>query len=342
MSEAKFRKKVTGITFIFSMLVVFIHGYNVPLFLELTGGEGLGKAVACLEMFMAEVLGPVAVPGFFMLSSYLFFRNFTWNQLERKWISRIKSVLVPYIVWNALYYFGYVIFRRMPGLEGIVGEGTVPLGLHELVDGIVNFTYNPVFWYLYQLIFLIALAPAIYCIVYNKYLGLVALIAIGTAIHFRIDFHHLNMDALFYYLSAAFVGIHGKRWVEETGCKKYSGLALLGSGVLCFLISVKCQLVLFTVLYRLVMPAAIWLLLDGIADMEIRPWMNNGFFLYAFHFIVVRALNKGLAMILPHTPLTAFFVYLAVPAVTVFIAWMVGGFLRKKMPPLWTVLSGGR
>lgn len=342
MSETGFRKKVTGITFIFSMLVVFIHGNNIQLFLDPENSGGLGTAVSYLEIFMAEVLGPIAVPGFFMLSAYLFYRNFSWSQLERKWISRVKSVLIPYIAWNALYYLGYVIFRRIPALEGIVGEGAVPLGLNFLVDAIVNFTYNPVFWYLYQLILLIALAPVIYCIVFNKYLGVVALAAIGTALHYRIDFPHLNMDALFYYLFAAFAGVHCKRWVEEAGPGKLAGITLLIFGGLCYLISYKYNLVLFTVLYRLLTPVAIWFLADGLADREVKPWMSNGFFLYAFHFIIVRALNKGFAMVLMHTPLTALLVYLAVPAATVYIAWKTGAFLSKKIPPLWYLLSGGR
>ena len=78
----------------------------------------------------------------------------------RKWSSRIRSVLVPYIVWNSLYYFGYVIGSRLPYISDVIGKGKIPFGLLETVDAILNYTYNYVFWYLYQLILLILLAPS--------------------------------------------------------------------------------------------------------------------------------------------------------------------------------------
>lgn len=342
LDKERFYEKVTRLTFFFSLLVVLIHGYNIPLFLGENGYQGLGLVVYHIEYFIAEVLGPIAVPGFFMLSAYLFYRNFSWDQLGRKWTSRIKSILVPYIVWNALYYFGYVVFRRVPALEGIVGSGEVPLSLANLADAIMNFTYNPVFWYLYQLILLIALAPVIYCLLFNKYLGIVALAAMGTAIHYHIYFPYLNMDALFYYSAAAFMALHGREWVEGDKKTVGAGILLLLASVFSYRIWSSMGLVLFLVLYRLLLPSAAWLLMDQCRRGQLKPWMKNGFFLYAIHFILVRGLSKALSLVLPHNGFWALAVYVIVPITAVAAAWGIGEILRRKIPPLWRVLSGGR
>ena len=141
------------------MLVIWVHSYNAVLFL---GNTGAAASLVRLERFFGDKIAQIAVPGFFMISSYLFFRGYKPEILMRKWNSRIRSVLVPYIVWNSLYYFGYVIGSRLPYISDVIGKGKIPFGLLETVDAILNYTYNYVFWYLYQLILLILLAPLIY------------------------------------------------------------------------------------------------------------------------------------------------------------------------------------
>ena len=159
MAEKTFRNKIYWFTFLFSVLVIWVHSYNAVLFL---GNTKSAASLVRLERFFGDRIAQIAVPGFFMISSYLFFRGYRPEILMRKWNSRIRSVLVPYIVWNSLYYFGYVIGSRLPYISDVIGKGKIPFGLPETVDAILNYTYNYVFWYLYQLILLILLAPLIY------------------------------------------------------------------------------------------------------------------------------------------------------------------------------------
>ena len=106
MEEGRFRKKITWFTFAFSLFVVWVHSYNAELFL---GRTEAGVRVDRFEHFIGESVGQIAVPGFFMISAYLFYRNFGWGSLKRKWVSRFHSILIPYLLWNTIYYLGYVI-----------------------------------------------------------------------------------------------------------------------------------------------------------------------------------------------------------------------------------------
>ena len=89
MEEKEFRNKITCFSFFFSILVIWAHSYNGELFL---GKTHQGKTVLEAERFLGDVVGQMAVPGFFLLSAYLFYRNFHWRKLLCKWKSRAWSV----------------------------------------------------------------------------------------------------------------------------------------------------------------------------------------------------------------------------------------------------------
>lgn len=64
MSEKQFRNKVCFAAFFFSLMVVMIHSYNADMFLALPASSPGGRAVWAFEHILADVLGPMAVPGF--------------------------------------------------------------------------------------------------------------------------------------------------------------------------------------------------------------------------------------------------------------------------------------
>ena len=101
MNEEQFRSRIYWVTFLFSMLVVWVHSYNGELFLGLTGQAAV---VDRIERAVGEQLGQMAVPGFFMVSAYLFYRRFTWEKLLYKWKSRVHSVLIPYFMEFSLLH----------------------------------------------------------------------------------------------------------------------------------------------------------------------------------------------------------------------------------------------
>lgn len=194
MEERKFYNKIIWFTFFFSVLVIWVHSYNAVLFL---GNTRAAMKVSQLERFLGDQVAQFAVPGFFLISSYLFFRNFTMDRLWIKWNSRIRSVLVPYIVWNLLYYLGYVIGSRLPVVSGIIGKGTIPFRITVAAEAVLHYTYNYVFWYLNQLIVLIILAPVIYLLIRKMLPGVLLLTGTLAAIYWGLSLPFVNLDALF-------------------------------------------------------------------------------------------------------------------------------------------------
>lgn len=340
MKEIQFRNKINWFTFFFSILVIWVHSYNSELFL---GKSDTADMVYLLEHFLGETVAQIAVPGFFMISAYLFYRNFTWNKLISKWMARIKSVLIPFIVWNSLYYVGYLVTSRLPVITDVVGRGSVPVSLKITVDAILNYTYNPVFWYLYQLILLILAAPVIYAVLKHKYIGILYLILVlfGAGMGGRL--YYLNLDALFYYSVAAFAALHLKKQVEQEDRNRYLlGSMLIAAGILCHVLFRIHGLVLFTVLYRLLIPAALWVIVRDSWLPSSRSWMCNNFFLYAIHFGIVRFVNKAGALLLPGIPAVPLLLYLFMPVIAVWCSFLLAEFLKRYAEPLWNLLNGSR
>lgn len=123
MGESEFRNKVTWYNFILSLLVVLIHAVNlVPSngilqerIREMAAGGASGVALLPyrIEDFFSNGLAQAAVPGFFLMAGYLFYRTLHgFSDIRRKWQERFWSILIPYCAWNTIYYLLYVLIGR--------------------------------------------------------------------------------------------------------------------------------------------------------------------------------------------------------------------------------------
>ena len=388
--EKRFHDQVSWLMFIFSILVIWVHSYNVDLFAGENWNEVWNLADR-IEEFVSVGVGQIAVPGFFLLSSYLFFRNFSMDKLLRKWKSRISSIVIPYVTWNLLYYFGYMAASRLLAMHAVVGRDVIPFSLQEIWNAVAGYAYAPIFWYLYQLIFLILLSPVIYLFVRKRATGLCWIIALVFAVHFHIDMRHPNTDALLYYSVAAYFAVQRRGLVERSMEEETDAADLADSdgkdadwekahgrkekddvngadipdhvrrrcmaeGVAGIIISVFCYRqmmtpgadVLWTCFYRMAVPMTCWAFFCGLRLPKVQPWMRQSMFLYAIHFIVVRFVNKGTAVVTARVAGTSaaagisLFVYFLLPAIAVIVSYILAKFLVRFMPGVWKVLSGGR
>lgn len=340
MKERQFRNKIIWFTFGFSLFVVWIHSYNAELYL----GVGGMDAVYRFEHWIGDGLGQMAVPGFFMISAYLFYRNFSWEKLAPKWSSRIRSVLVPFILWNFLYYLGYVIGSRLPWMTDVVGKGVIPFNLPAAVDAVINYTYNYVFWYLYQLILLILLAPLLYGVLRHRCTGIAFQVLLWVLLAAGVSLPELNLDALAYYSFAAFLAIHERSLAEAAwnGRRGIVGCCLLAGAVAAFYYGLSVARPVLFVLSRLLSVVGLWLAVPEERLPEARGFMNYNFFLYATHFAFVRFMNKAGTRVLPAVPAAPIALYLAMPVLVLGISSVLGWGLRRLSPGVWRLLNGGR
>lgn len=79
-------------------------------------------SVYLIITYISQILGRIAVPLFFMISGYLFFRNFVETaslEVKLSWYKkkikgRVSSLLVPLISWNLLMCTYFVLKQYTP------------------------------------------------------------------------------------------------------------------------------------------------------------------------------------------------------------------------------------
>ena len=183
--QISFSKRIILLNFILSVLVIYIHGNNLY-------NVGLDQATESLDWRVTQLIGTgigrVAVPFFFMISGYLFFRfDFKTNNvfyiIKGKIQRRVKTLVVPYLLWNTIGFLFYAIITRIPVILAMMNLGKpVPVTIQSIFNGVfLHGLYHP-FWYLHDLIILVFLSPLIFLLVrYCKVC--VCVIAILTVIN---------------------------------------------------------------------------------------------------------------------------------------------------------------
>ena len=345
MREKWFREHIWWMSFILSLMVVWVHSENTELFLGELGRETM---VYSLENFFAQTLGQIAVPGFFMISAYLFYRNFQFSKTVSKWKSRCKSLLLPYVLWNILYYLGYVVVTRLSFVKNIIGKEPVAFDLKELLLAVVYYKYNPVFWYLFQLLILVFLAPFLYMIIRRKRSGLAWLVLLILALWKNVSLPLLNLDALFYYSASGYAVLFKEKVEgENTPFQKKTWFAVL---IFCWLIlwllgrpgAFLHFTPVHTVLIRFLGVLVLYSILKEIPFKPAGSTVKNSFFLYAIHFPWVRFFNKTGAVILKENQVAAAVFFLIMPFLILLVSSVAGYLLKHTVPMIYDILSGGR
>lgn len=333
--------KIGWFQFFCSIMVIWSHAGNAELFL---GKLDRNHPLMVFEYQLIPAVARISIPCFLMISGYLFYRGFAMKDLPGKWKRRVKTLLIPYLIWNLLYYFGYLAASRISALEKIINRPGIRFSAADMVRAMLFYRSNPVFWFMYQLIILVALAPVLYLILKGIRRGILFLAVLLGGILFRVSLPLVNLDALLYYCAAAFLALHGRRFIEGrwTYRRALTGIVCLIWGIAISTPYYTRSFIPCIVVYHMLAVLGLWLLADEDWLKGWKPWMGDTFFIYAFHFIPVRFINKAAAGWLKGNAAAAGLLYLLMPVPAIGLCCVAAGFLRRFSPAVWKVLNGGR
>lgn len=313
----KFWDRVSSYNFLLMVLVIWLHSVGVGIFPDISASSGDSSGLAFrIGDFLGNGLGQIAVPGFFCMSGLLFYRNLndgrnpgaiSWPGKDffcTKWKRRFFSLLIPYLIWNLIYYIIYLI------------AGRASLSPEDFMNAVFLHEYNPVFWYLGQLLVLTALTPLIFLLIRNKTIVWIlrAVIFLIAVFYDLFPFHLVNEDALFYYTVGAGFGAWSFDVIKKDPFKTrglwirvslYALVCLILSGFLFF----NCgRLFIATVSYRVAIGCEILIRLSGsilifglvslmsglilkkagAKKVSLPGFMRCNFLVYALHYLEIR------------------------------------------------------
>ena len=342
-----FWKKKTILSFIAVIFIVIIHNsatnqYTLApdFFTQTTNG---------LHTFFAYIIGSVAVPFFFFVSGIAFFRNYQQNLYFKKLQSRVKTILIPYLIWNIIGLLFAIIYTYTPLSSYISGRELFDPSVKNIFEGIFLYKYNFQFWFLYDLIIYILLTPVIYLCINHKLIGIVT--CIFTLFLPLITPSFLGVDSNFtvFYIIGCFAGKHLLSLVTKPSTKSIRLTSLV---LTIFLLVIK-TLSVYNIISLPVIVSQILLLLLLISTyfstdlfitkIKTSPRFTKEFFpLYTLHTYFIAIIIKLIYLINSNSSIMLFLNEISSTVITICIIVTISQLLHQKLPKIHAILFGSR
>lgn len=337
--------------------VVLIHS-NISVLLQESSLESSGLFALDFVKYLSQGLSSVAVPLFFILSGFLFFkgvRTFTWQIYVTKMRRRVVTMLVPYLIWCM---FGGVLFLAKVfwlGYDGydIIVNGHVNwlkwlAGFWSLLGASMPVPFAFAFWFLRNLIAFVILSPLANFVGRNIY----AFVIFIVLYIFKSDIIYLETFGFEWFVSGvALTMLNYDSWIS----KRISYRVIVGTGIIwsiCayipMLISYEPLINIIEILKVLSAGIFIWQISLRFVNLARRStWFRNlvkaTFWIYAVHQFFCLLIGRfWIATIGPRAFMGVMMCYM-MDFVTLLsislLSWVV---MRRFSPRLVDVLTGGR
>ena len=345
------KNKIKFFSFLLSVLVILVHSINMPPIYKIFSFENI---------FGIEYIGSIAAPGFFILSGFLFFVNVNSNDkfdvIKNKMIKRIHTVVLPFLMWNSMYYMIKVVYE-------LILTRTWTFDGNKFFNAVFNYTESPHLWFLYQLILLIIITPIIFYALKNKYTSIILFVIISLLQIFNINIYKLNNDALIYFYTGAILSrIYNENEFSIINKKAMLITLPLSIGsyfIYRFLMSISFKGantfnvgIYFLILMRIFIVLTLFFAIDLFIDYRKKfEFTDYTFFTYCFHYLITRFMllliyifvfkNNMDEGTIPNVYISnAYFVFTGI--FTTVLCENVGKLLKNKLPKYYSYITGGR
>jgi hypothetical protein len=319
----------------------------------------VGYADFFFQKFMSNIWGGSCVAFLFILSGFLFFKNFnlSLNSYLEKLKSRFWTLLVPYLFWNLALLAMVLIVLNIPATSSIIqGHYKEYIGDYSFANFIDCLTGSrsgyPIafhFWYVRDLIVMVILSP-VFLLVARKipYLGL-ALFAAPWLLKLQLGFIKIQwLGPLFFYLGCLIaVQKLDLTWLNRRK-SLIIGIYLAMAVVLAIMQTFQIESFkhLFECCTRVVGTMAIWCAADLIAGKLQKVCLNLSalaFFVYAAHEPTVTVLKEVFERLSKNpTSITVMVHYLLVLTIATLVTLAAGSLLQRYTPKFFQVITGAR
>lgn len=362
-----------------AVMVVFIHSFPDGSWLDFSAIDYASltpfDAYNLLRRFCSNVFPSIAVPAFFFISGYLFFKKLEiWDGKvwKRKMQSRIRTLVIPYFLWVTLYILytarfviGAIIINGRPFQlftdwvkehdclhmywDSQVWGGT---GTDWFGNAVAHATgpYLIPLWFLRDLMVIVALTPLVYWLIKKAEIWPVLFFGIAYITGTWPDIHGLRVDTAFYFTSGAYMSIKGydisvffkRRYPILIAC-----MILLAANMY-FSVGTSMELQKYFSRFYVItgVISAINISYRLVKYKNVRTkrlLVESCFFIYAFHVFILgdcRRFVESLAIDI--TPYLLPVGYLLSPLLDIYLCVMLYMLLHRYIPQLAKILVGGR
>lgn len=365
-----------------ALMVIFIHMSPSVINLidadfSVLSGHGIYNVTGIL---LSHVLTHIAVPTFFFISGFLFFNNFqkwSWEGYKKKLNSRIKTLFIPYLLWNTIPFILFALSMT----AGVVIKGNpiekvrtfitannwrIIYDCHEWDTNHINWLgenlrmtgpYDFPLWFLRDLIVVTILTPIIYYVIKKFGLFVISILFVAYISRIWTLLPGFSITAFFYFSTGAYFALNKMNIIQFV--EKYKLLFV----PICMILLVATTIYdgENTVIGQNIYPlfactgvlTAFYTGSKCIRKHNIKPnklLVSSCFFIYAIHFVGLPLIGfplwfirDVLHLVIPgNTGFEDFICYLTAPIVTAFLCVLLLMFARRWFPKLTLYFSGNK
>ena len=345
--STRFSRKVTIVSFILAVFVMYIHAKNLAYY---DFGDAHGTLIYVLNQIFSETFGRVGVPFFFLQSGYWMFRYDIFDTqsgvLKRKLKKKVRSLGVPYLLWNTFGLLFFLIVPRLLGMIfGIYGDQVIGITWSNIFEGIFLHKFYLPYWFMADLIVLTVLSPVLVVLLRNKYVTYVTIAILLILSMLEINISVCQTSSILLFLMGGALSVYHREYWEnpnrnhfETAC--YIALFIIGAAIRW--LSIPYLSTVFVALS----PIFFWKSCELLGEMKAfdhEPlWFcKQSFFIYSAHIIPVQALSSLFSRVSSNMAWVSFS-YVVNPLIVLLLLYVAARILAQWLPKVYGLLCGNR
>lgn len=345
-------EKIKVISIIASIMVVMIHSTNVNIG-EFTNKSNISNTVLeIIEGYFTLGINRVAVPLFFMVSGYLFFKNidkhYTLSDYFLKLKSRFFSILIPFIIWSTIGLLFYFLLQSIPGFGYTFNNDRLirEMNLYEVIYTII---FNPIpyqLWFVRELFIYVIISPVIWILI--KYMKKISLLIFFIMWFFNINIHFIDKRGVLFFMLGSYMAIYSKKIFSRFNYKIEKIVLFIYLILPIFkLLSLDNVLLSnfldnFIVICGLLSIGYIYdNLLVKIKEVALK-FAYLSFLIFLMHEPILSCFRIVLTKISNNNTIFLLLSYFLSTVMTVVLICIIMGIIERKAKFLYKILSGGR
>ena len=338
---------ITWLRFPLIFFIILLHCFSV---VKLEGNhDTYFKVVYPMSLWIGET----GVPCFFFISGYLFF--YSKKSYSQKLKTRLHTLLIPYILWNAILLACYLLAYAAGHPQDINHKHMTDF---EFIDYMRLFwdrgtfdngNFVPLlcpFWYIRNLLIMCIFSPLLYYPV--KYMGKISLLIITSWWFITLNNAFIPQTILFFCLGA-FFSIHDMNPLKLVVTNKRSFLIFFGLFSFVDIIThteweIPTNLQIHRMAILLNIPALLlladWCVNKGIVS---KFLCKAAFIVFAVHYPIVIILRKMCATkFMDASDSIHVLLYLLCVLISALLSLCLYWLLQRYLPKIKNILSGNR
>lgn len=329
MSES-LSNRIKLCSFICTVMVVFRHSNNNQAFFGVNYLDGLNGFIQNLFTNITEI----AVPYFFLVSGYFFFkyRYLSIKEYFSMFRRKLRTLFLPLLVWNLIALPLFILSHK----EYVWNP------FRFFVDLITSQYYAPL-WYIRDLLIFMYLAPFYQWLLYCQRKFVIIIVLVVLFVLWKpVDSALCSTEGMFFF----FVGgaIQHFNLNIEAGLPKLKLVLLFVTWLVSSFLIGNIDDVWVIKLYMCIGIWGLWEIIPKLGKQchMLIHWAAYSFFVYVTHFYILKSMKVTIAYFFKGSNLVSCLSYLLLPLITIAIIVLLAMKMKSVSPKLYGLITGGR